>query len=373
MRRTGLESGRSKNQGTGGQSTIEKLNVEAQTILSKKAEEIEQLNVAIGEAEEQLVRLKAEIESKSAVAAMEQDDFEQMEEEDGEADLTKLKAEHDSELQELGTRHEEEIANLRTRYSKALKEAEQWAEQHAETVFIEKSAQLEDLKRELLAIKAQASESVYTQTQAQTQRYQQSKSIALQNAQRIQFLEAQLSELSSVAREELRDVRSKIDECLSAVDIREREHANEIERYEREIAEREQQYNTHLDVLAEQFRNEKQRLDQQQRTAVEKAENMQRVLKQLEKHHELQMQTTLKDNERMKSTIYQAMTKDDQTFGDTKAYASQIHATQYASRQVEHEIAAVNNEIAELQAENKGLQEELRRLESGGRATRSRR
>jgi chromosome segregation ATPase len=206
------------------------------------------------------------------------------------------------------------------------------------------------------------------QTQSRTKLFQQSKNASAQNATRIAQLETQLSELSSITREELRDVRAKIEECLSAVDLRELEHRNEIEKYEREITQREEQYNTHLQVIAQQFQNEKQRLEQQLVAANSKGENLRRVLAQLQKHHEMQIETTRRDNEHMKETIYQAKTRDEKLAVDTKSYVSQIQSTQHACRQIEQELELVNGEITEIQQENRELQAELQRLETGAAA-----
>ena len=369
MLKTAQASGARPRRQGGSQSKIERLNTEAQTILSQKADEIAKLESSIEEAEKELVKLKAEYGTKVALATAEE--AEEDLDDDEIIDLQKLKEEHDNELRERNEQHEEEISAMKLKFTRALKDAEAWAEEHAENVYAEKSAQLESLKQELNKIKSEVNEEMISQTQSRNKMYHRSKTIAFQNHQRIQFLQAQLSEISSVTREELRDVRQKIDECLSAVEIREREHKNEIERYEREITQREERYNTHLQCLEQQFKNEKQRLDQQYQAAVEKGENLQRVLKQLEKHHDMQMQTTIKDNERMKNTIYQAQTRDDQAFTDTRSYVSQIQSTQHATRQVEQEIAVVNEEIAELQAENKELQDELKRLQSGTNIRRS--
>jgi hypothetical protein len=366
-RPSGTRPGRSEN----AQSQIERLNIEAETILAQKNEELAGYQRAIEEAEKTLVKLKAELEAKAALfsAEIKADHSDESDDEsDDLTDLEKLKADQEAEIQQLTAKHEEEIATMRSRYTASLKEAEQWAEAHAENIYLERVAELENLKKELESLRSQANEAAFAQTQSRTKLFQQSKNASLQNAQRIQQLESQLSELSSITREELRDVRAKIDECLSAVDLRELEHRNEIQKYEAEIAQREEQYNAHLQVLAQQFQNEKQRLEQQLAAANSKGENLRRVLAQLQKHHEMQIETTRRDNERMKATIYQAKTREDQLFVDTKGYVSQIQSTQHACRQIEQEIQIVNSEIEELQAENQELQAELQNLDASARS-----
>ena len=356
------------------QSKIEKLNSEAQAILTQKADVIAELETAIEDAEKQLVKLRAEYEARATTAEIDEEDDAKAKDEDL-IDLEKLKQEHDQEIRDRTEKQEEEVASMKLKFTRALKDAEAWAEEHAENVYAERSAQLDVLKQELSKIKDEVSEEQLQQSQTRTRLFNQSKTRAMQSAQRIQFLQTQLSELSTVTREELRDVRAKIDECLASVELREREHRAEIEKYEKEIASREERYNTHLECLTQQFNNERQRLNQQYEAAVEKCDNLQRILSQLERHHESRLQATLQDNERMKSTIYQAKSREDESFTDTRSYISQIQSTQHEVRQVQKDLALVNQEIADLQSENHQLQEELKRLQTGAmrRSSRSRR
>jgi chromosome segregation ATPase len=251
----------------------------------------------------------------------------------------------------------------RTQYTATLKNAEQRADDHADTLYTEKTAELEKLHRELAQLREQTQETAFTQTQTRTRAQQQSKAVSLENHKRIQQLEDQLLELGASRREELREVRAKVEECLSAVDVRERDHRIEIERYQRELAEREQQYTAHWDILREQFESEKARLEQQLEVATTKDRNLRKILAQLQKHHEMQMETTRRDNERMKAAIYQAKSRDDDNVADTKSYVAQLQAKQQQCRQIKKEIAMVNSEIAELAQENKELQAELYRLD----------
>ena len=373
MSKSASQSQQRARRSSASQSKIEKLNTEAQTILSQKADVIAELEAAIEDAERELVKLRAEYESKAAAAEI--DEHDDAKELDDLIDLEKLKQEHDAEIRDKTEQQEEEVASMKLKFTRALKDAEAWAEEHAENIYAEKSAHLDTLKQELIKIKDEVGEEQLAQSQSRTKLFNQSKSRAMQSAQRIQFLQSQLSELSTVAREELRDVRNKIDECLAAVELREREHRAELDKYTREIASRDERYKTHLECLTQQFNNERQRLEQQYEAAVEKGDNLQRILSQLEKHLESRLQATLQDNDRMKSTIYQAKTRDDENFTDTRSYISQIQSTQHEVRQVEKDLGAVNQEISELQAENKQLQDELKRLQTGAarRSSRTRR
>jgi chromosome segregation ATPase len=347
-----------------GRSKIETLNIEAETVLSRKNQEIQGYQDAIEEAEQLLAKLKSELESKAALFSAEVNDggSDDSGEEEG-LDLDKLKSELDAELNGLTAKHQEEVASLSSQYTATLKDAEQWAEEHAESAYLEKVAELEGLKKELKAFREQTDETAFAQAESRTRALMQSKNTAIENRRRIQELEDQLAELGATAREELRVVRAKVDECLTAVELRDREHQSEIQKYEREATDRDEQYNAHLQVLAEQFQSERQRVERQLAAAMAKGDNVRKVLAQLHRHHEVQIETTRRDNERMKSTILQSKTRDEQLSVNTKSFVSRAQTTQNSCRRVEQDIALVNDEIKELQEENRELEMELRRLD----------
>jgi chromosome segregation ATPase len=245
----------------------------------------------------------------------------------------------------------------------SLEAAEQWSEKHAEMVLVSKRTQLEELRRQVDEAKAAANRKSLSTIQARTQLFQQSKNASLMNSQRLQFLESQVGEISSMAREELRDIKAKIDECLAAVDLREREHKNEVLRYENEIAVREQQYTGYMAALTEQFASEKQRLEQGVAAAASKAENLQRILKQLEKQHEKQLKSTLHDVEQMKTYMYQSKTRDTEQQNETRNYVATVNQLQRECSQTEQELALVEGEIKELREENRSLKNELQKLD----------
>lgn len=349
------------------QSEIERIHSEATMILAQKSQQMEQYINAIEEAEKELAQVKAQLEAKTKLFPLDEVDISDDESEDDDikgAEIERLKLEQNEEIQEIKARNEEEIQTLQLNFTKALKEAERWADEHADSIYHEKKAELDSLTAQFEELKAAASEEAFNKRQSRTKLYNQSRTLSQQNSQRIAELTTQISELSAISREETRDVRTKIEECFVAVDIREREHKYEIEKYENEIKNREQKYNLHLKALAEQFNNEKQRLEAQLAAAASKKENLDRVFKQLEKHHENQIQTAMNDIERMKSSIVQVQTREEQSFSQTKSQFSQTQAVQREYKQTEQEVNLINQEITELQEQNKSLQMELKRLQN---------
>jgi hypothetical protein len=95
--------------------------------------------------------------------------------------------------------------------------------------------------------------------------------------------------------------------------------------------------------------------------ATVKGDTFRKVLAQLQRHHDVQMEMTRRDCERMKSTILQSRTRDEQLSVNTRSYVSRAQTAQNFCRTVEQDTALVNDEITELKEENRELEMELRR------------
>ena len=352
------------------QSKLEKLHEEASIALAEKTQIIQQLNEEIDQAEKQCAQLKAELQAK-AIEMQDQESSADEKQEDGEeeeeeeiSEFVQAKARHEEEIERIKTEHEQEIKDLQIEFTRKLKAAEDWNEKHAEALRIEKEAKIEDLKNQIESLKIAQSESIYTQTQTKNKFYKDAKAQSAANEQKIQDLEAQLSDLQSITREELRDIRAKIDECLVTVELRQQEHQTEIDRYEKEIADRNEKYGAHIAALTEQLKNEKERLEQSATSAEKKIQSLEKVLNQLEKHHQKQVEATQQDIERMKASIINVRTRGDQTLEATRSSVTQIQTVSRECKKMQDELQLIEKEIAELQAENAELREEQARLEN---------
>lgn len=359
-------AGSSRNQQSkdAGQSRLEQLHQEAKEILEQKAREINEYNRVIGETEAELAQVQQELRSKSQIAATYEENNARDVRVDHSETIATIEAEQQAEMDKLQARHKREMDKLQKDMQKSLHEAESWAEHHAEVILMEKNTQLEALRRKVDEARQISDQAAFSKTQSRTNLYQQSKTASLMNSKRMQYLESQVGEITAVTREELRDMRAKIDECLAAVQIRNREHKIEADRYEHEISEREHQYNSHLQILAEQFTCERQRLEQAVVASTAKNDNLQNILKQLEKQHERQLQTTLKDIVRMKTSIYQTKTRQTDEQDEIRTYMSQINSIQRECEQTEQEIQLIERERQELLSENRDLKTELSKLDS---------
>ena len=347
-----------------GKSKLEQIHREAKQIINEKNKEIQRYSQQIQQTEITLSQLRAELREKTE--RLSKGPSEQLNESNEfqvDNQISEINARHEEEVRNIIAKNEEELQNYRTKYGKMLKESEQWVEQHIDTVYVEKAAKVEAAKQDLEKLKQQANDAVLSATKSKTAFYQSSKTSALMNTKRIEYLESQLSEIASVSREELRDIKGKTEECLAAITVREQEHQAEIARYKKELAEREKKYNEHLETLKQQCETEKGRYQNQINATNENISNLSRILKQLEKHHETQMKSTLKDLERMKTTIYSTRARTQANPIDSITETRETNSLSNKCIQMQQEIAVIESEINELNDENRDLKAQLARFD----------
>ena len=183
------------------------------------------------------------------------------------------------------------------------------------------------------------------------------------NQQRIKVLENQISEITAITREEARDIKTKIEECLTAIELRGKEHNNEIARYQKEIDDREIKYADHIQNILEQYAIENKRMESAISCAASQAESLPKLLKQMEKQNESHYQTSMKDLEKVKSALYQSQTREEKEQVTTRNSVTQVQIIQKNQRKIEQEISQINAEINELNTENEQLRIELMRLD----------
>jgi len=182
------------------------------------------------------------------------------------------------------------------------------------------------------------------------------------NAEQIARLEETISELTALTREELRDARAKIDECVAAVELRRQGHTTELRRLDDEARERRERYEAHLVALREQYRLEGATMEQRIQAAGARAEGTERVIQQLEKHHETQLGEVLGDIETMRRAYGSPTHRNTQNAERMRASVRESQRLTDECRSFEQEAAVIDREIGELDGENRSLERELARL-----------
>ncbi|OHS94693.1 hypothetical protein TRFO_39137 [Tritrichomonas foetus] len=373
----------------GSQSRCESIHAEAQEILKQKNQEIENLKLQIDEAEKQLEGLKASLEEKAnnltltitngkpTSGVLDHDDLNEINaifehcEVDVDIDFEELQRLNKEELHDVRAQYDDEIQMLKIHFSRALKDIEKWSEKHAETVYLEKKAELNNLSQKLETLRSTQIDEYFSQTQAKTQNLYNIKSRASECSNRMKELNRQLADISALSRDEVREVRAKIDECILAVEIREREHQNEVEKYQSEIEQSDAFFKEQTKTMENEFLSEKACLQQRLNTAVTKTKDLHHALKQLAKHHEAQLQTAENDLKKMKESISISQERENSTLSETKSQSSQLQAFQRELKNNQQELDMICNELRAVQDENMQLRLEIDKMDQADRLRKS--
>jgi hypothetical protein len=342
--------------------SLEEMNTEGSAMLAQKEAELKAYAENVAEAERILAGLQQQIQDKTdelaSLTSTEDDAASQQML--IQRELADLDVKHKEEIEALKLKHEEELELLRADFAQTLRDAEQWASRHAEIALQEKQDELKRLKEEAKEAKRELNEATFVKSRSKASRFVENTQKS--NAEQISQLEEQISELTALTREELRDARAKIDECVAAVELRRQSHAAELKRLDDEANERRERYDAHLSALREQYDLEKTTIGQQIDAAEARAENTRKIIESLEQHHNTQMKEVLGDIDTMRRSCGSPEKRNVQNADSMRAVIRESQRLAEECRNLEEESRMVDREIAELDNENKDLRNELARM-----------
>lgn len=362
------------------QSRIETIHSNAITVLSQKSQEIEKYKIEIDESEKELLRLKFILESMQKNNEENQQDADNSNDhietknnsdddklfiDVGDSDdIEEVKAIHQEEVEEINGKYSHEIASLRIYFSKALKEAERIAEQHAETVYLEKKSELDETLRQIDLIEAANEENQFKLTASKIQKMQQEKTTSMLNSIKIDRLNQELTDLTALSRTELRDIKMKVDECFVSADIHQKDHENEMRRLIDELESREKVFTHHYTTVVESYEAEKQKLTEQLQQTSQKISELRKSFKNMQTQHEFQEKQLADDIQKLKSSVSISTKGRDQSSTMIQSSVLKQQHFQREIKQIENDIAMVDKEIQEVQIENAQLKQEMKRIET---------
>jgi hypothetical protein len=343
---------------------LERLHAEADLLLTQKAAEITEMNKVVEDAEQRLVTLKAQLAAKIKQVQTEDasedsdDDHQQFE-----LDLQELKSQQQQEIDAIVQDHAAQLKAITDTFQISIQESEKWVDVHATSVRTEKIVQLDQARKQFDDLRGSKADAQLSATQSRIKIGQQTKSASFMNEQRVRLLESRISEITASAREEARDIKLKINECLLSIELREREHAAQIASYEAEGISRQAQYDVHLKQMEEQFTTERKRLEQAITAETAKLKSVKKVAKQLETTQRKWKQLSTQGIEKLRATLRQVRGQSGKGFEQTRESVSRIGQCDRRRREVAQEIAVVDQEIAELSDENSALRGQLEKLD----------
>jgi hypothetical protein len=151
--------------GTQVKGELEKLHVQADRMLTQKANEITEMTRIVEETEHELAAMKVELAAMVKQAEVE-NAFAETDESYDESSLQNeaeaLKAKQQQELEQLRQNHAVHIKVLKETFEKSIQEAEKWAENHAAAIQTERAVELDQAKKQLDEIRSSKADSRFT-------------------------------------------------------------------------------------------------------------------------------------------------------------------------------------------------------------------
>jgi chromosome segregation ATPase len=343
-------------------SSLDDMNSEGLSLLRQKQKELNEYTDSVAKAEEYLAQLQTIIQAK--VAELESisglDDDQRTQQATIDAQLTGLASKHQEQVRQMKAEHEAELNSIHRDFAQTLDESRQWATRHCEIAVQEKLDEAAQLKAAAKEAKRHLNELTFVKNRATASRL--IDAAQKKDADQIARLEEQISELTAVTREEIRDARAKIEECIAAVQLRRTAHARELQRLENEASERNERYQEHLTVLGEQYELERATIEQQIGTAETRAASTEQVIERLEKHHEAQLREVLGDMETVRKSYGLPEKKNRQQADALRQLVKESQDIAEECRTVEEEMRLIDQEVEQLESENRELVRETNRL-----------
>ena len=359
----------------GGQkSQRERLQAQGAALIQERRQKIDQLNQQIDEAEKELAKIRGLSalkyqELQEMIRAKREENEKNLEEESDNEQLSQeqneineILAKNAKEIADSRQVFNEEIKSLKEQYQEKTKAAEDWANEHVEALVHQKEIALNQLEQELQCAINDRNTSKMKNSKTYGNIQDQLDKASAQNENRAKYLQEEISKIGQSTREEVRDVKNKINETIATIQITEIEQETALKKYEKEIADRQKVYDDCLNSLNAQFSAEKKHIEKSMEIAVAQAQSAVSVQKKLEKFHEKQLQTTRLDTERLRTALTVTKTKDNSSLQITQEVATKVQEVRRQCDEVERDDMLICDEIKELAEENEDLEAEYNRL-----------
>lgn len=350
------------------QSQMEALQTQGQALIAERQQAIDDINSKIDDAEKRLATMRSKVALKYEELAKLIRDLENKEENEEEdennQEIQDLIDANKKEIDSVREQNKVEIKSLMEEYMARTKSAENWAREHIAVLKHEKEEELSELEEQLKQARTDYQKSASSSTVNLAKIREQSMKATQEHDKRIKYLQEQISNVITQSRSEVRDIRAKINETLSTIEMRELEHQISLHKLEDEMKEREKCYNDHLNALNSEYSSAKKHIERSMESAVYQAQAAVSVQKRLERFHEKQLQISRTDKEKLRATLGQTKSMSNITLQQTSDIASRIQEVRRHNEETERDDMILLDQINELENENKQLEVELKRLQA---------
>lgn len=265
--------------------------------------------------------------------------------------LAEQQQEQHQEIEQILREYEEEREMFEHSLQKGVEDNRQYAQKSNEIILLSDEAKIANLERKVEIEKAKIQESVMNAESKQLQKTLKKKQVTSTYKQRFLLLEKEISDLQGKRRENSSDVRLRISELATKIQVKQVEHTTIIRKLENDMKARDKDYQTHIDTVKRQLEKEKQTADVETETMAVRYQNLQKYYQSVSKQGSQQLARITHDIEKLKREL-DTVTREG--FGSNQISAANATKDDAVGRK----IAAENKEMLKMQHIQKQVQGE---------------
>ncbi|KAK8888405.1 hypothetical protein M9Y10_039475 [Tritrichomonas musculus] len=265
--------------------------------------------------------------------------------------LAEQQQEQHQEIEQILREYEEEREMFEHSLQKGVEDNRQYAQKSNEIILLSDEAKIANLERKVEIEKAKIQESIMNAESKQLQKTLKKKQVTSAYKQRFLLLEKEISDLQGKRRENSSDVRLRISELATKIQVKQVEHTTIIRKLENDMKARDKDYQTHIDTVKRQLEKEKQTADVETETMAVRYQNLQKYYQSVSKQGSQQLARITHDIEKLKREL-DTVTREG--FGSNQISAANATKDDAVGRK----IAAENKEMLKMQHIQKQVQGE---------------
>lgn len=265
--------------------------------------------------------------------------------------LAEQQQEQHQEIEQILREYEEEREMFEHSLQKGVEDNRQYAQKSNEIILLSDEAKIANLERKVEIEKAKIQESMMNAESKQLQKTLKKKQVTSTYKQRFLLLEKEISDLQGKRRENSSDVRLRISELATKIQVKQVEHTTIIRKLENDMKARDKDYQTHIDTVKRQLEKEKQTADVETETMAVRYQNLQKYYQSVSKQGSQQLARITHDIEKLKREL-DTVTREG--FGSNQISAANATKDDAVGRK----IAAENKEMLKMQHIQKQVQGE---------------
>lgn len=268
--------------------------------------------------------------------------------------IFELEKKHEKEIEVLELTQQNEKEKIQASFQKRLKDANDLATQHYESLLLQKETDLARIKEQIFFLQKQKKEKYFNKDQIH-----KITNLSQLNSSKDNQLQKEITNVSALNDNEISAIHSKLDECLNKIEIRKQQYNFEETQYDNLISQRKLKYDEHIAAIRKQNETEETIYQLQIEAEKSKIQNLSQIKNMLEEGHNNQLEIIKKDMDLINQSLSFYDSKHEKRASSSQKIYMNIWSVKRESNQLEEEIQLIKKEISQLREENSQLQKKL--------------